>query len=130
MKARVATKSLANKKRLARYHRGVFAEYVAAIWLQFRAYRILDRRFKTPVGEIDLIAKRGRTLVFVEVKARRTAAEAAAAIHYQNQQRIVRAAQLYLGMHPQWQDYTIRFDAVVIAWYKLPKHIPHAFDAS
>lgn len=106
------------------------AEQWAAIWLQLKGYRILARRFKTPVGEIDLIAKRGSTLAFVEVKGRRDRTGAAEAVHGKNQARVVRAAQWWLARHGQYIEHEVRFDVCLIAWYRLPHHIAHAFTAT
>lgn len=109
---------------------GLRAEGWAAWQLRFKGYRILAMRYKTPVGEIDIVARRGSVLAFVEVKARGDAAAAAEAIHGRNQQRVVRAAQHYLQAHPEYASLTIRFDALLVAWYRWPHHICHAFDAS
>jgi putative endonuclease len=92
-----------------------------------KGYRMLAMRYKTPVGEIDLVMRRGRVLVMVEVKARANYAAAAAAIHMRNQSRVMRAAQYFLIGHPAYANDTVRFDAVLIAWYKWPRHVPHAF---
>ena len=119
------SKSQKNK----RYQKGVRAEKVAAWALRLRGWRIIAMRFKTPLGEIDLIAKRGRQLCFVEVKARRTHAEAAEAIHSENQQRVVRAAQWFVSAHPNYADCNLRFDACLVPWYYWPTFIPHAFGA-
>ncbi len=105
------------------------AEWLASLYLQLKGYRILARRFKTPVGEIDLIAKRGRTIAFVEVKGRRTRDTAAESIHAQNQARVVRAAQWWLSKHGQYIEHEVRFDVCLIAWYRWPHHIAHAFTA-
>lgn len=112
------------------HQHGLWAEIIAAIWLTLKAYRIVQWRYKTPVGEIDLIVQRAGTLAFVEVKLRKTTALAAEAIHTKNQQRVVRAAQYYLSAHPQLAHHTIRFDAVLVTWYRLPYHIMHAFSAA
>ena len=111
------------------YRRGHRAETLAALWLRAKGYRILATRYKTKVGEIDLIARRGRTVIFVEVKGRSEREAAAQAIHTHNQQRVVRAAQWWLQQHPMPANGTIRFDAVLVAWYRWPHHIPHAFTA-
>lgn len=117
-----------NRARRQRNHRrGLRAEYVAAAWLCLKGYRLLGMRYKTPVGEIDLIMRRGRTLAIIEVKARPTHDAAAAAIHAENQSRVVRAAQYFLVGHSGYADFEVRFDAVLIAWYSWPKHVPHAF---
>lgn len=106
------------------------AETLAALYLQLKGYRILTRRFKTPVGELDLVAKRGGTVVFVEVKGRRTRDSAAESIHGQNQARVVRAAQWWLQRHGQYIEHEVRFDVCLIAWYRWPHHITHAFSAA
>ena len=114
-----------------RHQRGIMAEIIAACWLQLKAYQILHRRYKTPVGEIDLVARRGQTLVFVEVKSRHTHDAAAAALHMHNQKRIIRAAGYYLVAHPQFNGYTMRFDAMLLSGrLRPPKHIVQAFDAN
>lgn len=111
-----------------RAHRGGHrAEYAAQCYLLAKLYLPIARRYKTPVGEIDLVLKRGKQLVFVEVKARQHIAAAAEAIHSTNQQRVVRAAQYFLQAHPEYAHHHVRFDAVLIAWYRWPKHIPNAF---
>ena len=114
-----------------RHHRrGMRAEALAALLLQCKAYRILARRYKTPVGEIDLIARRGGILVFVEVKGRADEAACAEAIHGKNRQRVVRASQYYLAAHPELAHLAVRFDALLVPWYRWPKHLIAAFDAA
>ncbi len=119
-----------SRRRRSRHASGLRAERMAAWLLRLKGYRILACRYKTPVGEIDLIARRGRVLAFIEVKARANTATAAEAIHARNQQRVVRAAQHYLQAHPALGELTIRFDALLVAWYRWPHHLRHAFDAS
>ena len=109
---------------------GILAEYFAAAYLTLKGYRYVTGRYKTKLGEIDLIVRRGKTLVFVEVKARATHDTAAYAVHAKNQSRVVQAAQLFLMAHPAYQEYQVRFDVVLIAWYRMPHHLVHAFDAS
>jgi putative endonuclease len=92
-------RALRDQKRRA-WRRGHIAEAIASIFLFLKGYRILARRFKTPVGEIDLIARRGRWTVFVEVKTRRTLSEAAECISLKNRQRVLNAARWYLARHP------------------------------
>src|SRR5271165_1349064 len=87
-------------ERVAAFRLGLSAESRAAMLLIAQAYRILARRWKTPFGEIDIVARRRHTLVFVEVKARATADEAIEAVTARNQQRIINAAHLWLTHHP------------------------------
>jgi putative endonuclease len=117
----------AKNERQRRHRKGLVAEHLAAWHLRLRGWRIVAQRFKTPVGEIDLIARRGKQLAFIEVKARRHRHDAASAIHIKNQQRVVRAAQWFLSAHPKYADYTQRFDACLVPWYSWPQFITHAF---
>lgn len=119
--------SAATLERRRRYRRGLRGEVAAMLALMLKGYLPVAWRYKTPLGEIDLILRRGRRLAFVEVKARRTHDAAAVAVHVRNQYRVVRAAQYYLASHPQPATCEIRFDVCLVAWYRWPKHIPHAF---
>jgi len=111
------------------YGLGRRAETIAALFLRLKGYRILDKRYATPVGEIDLIARRGKLLVFVEVKARASLDAAAESIRRTQKNRIVRAAEAYLSRHPSYVHHDMRFDAVLIAPNTLPRHLKAAFDA-
>lgn len=79
----------------ATYQRGLWAETLCCLVLRLKLYRIVARRYKTGLGEIDIIAARGRTLVIIEVKARRTRDDAAAAIPERQQTRLIRAASIF-----------------------------------
>lgn len=119
---------MAHIRKNARNHRrGIMAEYLALIYLIVCGYWPITMRYKTPIGEVDLIMRRRRTLVFVEVKARAHYEDAAHAIHHKNQSRVVRAAQHFLTHHPEYQNHEVRFDAMLIAWYARPRHLVHAF---
>lgn len=107
--------------------KGLSAEAFATLYLRCKGYRILARRFRTPAGEIDIVARRKRVIAFVEVKHRRTADAAAEAIHGANQERVRRAAALYLARHSEYTMYDMRFDALVMAPGRLPQHITNAF---
>ena len=119
----------ASPARVAAFRTGLSAESRAAAYLMAKGYRILAKRFRTPHGEIDLVAKRWNLLAFVEVKARATLDDAALAITPRQQARIVDAAQTWLVMHPEHADFELRFDAVLIAPRHLPRHVLAAFDA-
>lgn len=114
-------------KRKRNHQRGILAEYLACALLMLKGYRLVAMRYKTPVGEIDLIMRRGGILAIIEVKARADHATAAAAIHAHNQSRVIRASQVFLVSHPEYASMQVRFDAVLVAWYKLPRHYVHAF---
>src|SRR5690606_35775196 len=107
---------------------GLYAEKLAEIALVLKGYRILARRFRTPLGEIDLVARQGNTLVFTEVKWRKTTDAAAEAIYPANRRRVENAAALYLQKYPEYTDMNIRFDAVVLAPKSWPRHIQAAWE--
>ena len=105
---------------------GRWAEIVAILWLSFKGYRLLVRRAKTPVGEIDLILRRRQTIAFVEVKARATPAAALASIHPAQRRRIERAAQWFLS-RGRLEGLDCRFDVVAISPRHLPRHLANAW---
>jgi len=107
--------------------RGRLAEAVAAAWLQLKGYRILAKRYKTPLGEVDLIARRGRAIAFVEVKARSDMRAALEAVTPQQRRRSARAVLAYLMRHPEAADCDLRFDVVVVRPFALPRHFPNAW---
>jgi putative endonuclease len=117
-------------ERVAAFHTGLSAENCAAAYLMAKGYRILARRFRTPHGEIDIVARRRQLLAFVEVKARRSLDDAAYAVTPRQQLRIIAAAQGWLMAHPEHAAFELRFDAMLIAPRRLPRHLPGAFDAS
>ena len=105
-------------------------ETLAAWFLRLQGYRIVATRVKTPVGEIDLIARRFGTTVFVEVKSRRSRGNEFEALIAVNRARIVRAAQYYVARHPRLADSPLRFDVIFLAPRTWPRHVVNAFDAS
>ena len=109
--------------------RGRFAEAAALLLLALKGYRVLGRRVRTPFGEIDLVVRRGRVLAFVEVKARDELAKAAEAVSLRQRRRIVRAAAWWLARRPAFGDHLLRFDAVLVAPRRWPRHLPGAFEA-
>jgi putative endonuclease len=117
-------------ERVAAFRTGLSAESRAAAFLIAKGYRILARRFRTPHGEVDIVARRRQLLAFVEVKARRSLDEAAYAVTPRQQLRIIAAAQGWLMAHPEHSAFELRFDAMLIAPRRLPRHLPGAFDAS
>jgi putative endonuclease len=117
-------------ERVAAFRTGLSAEARAAAYLMAKGYRILAKRFRTPHGEIDLVARRRNLLVFVEVKARASLDEAAYAVTPRQQRRIIDAAQGWLVSHPEHAEFDMRFDVMLIAPRHLPRHLLAAFDAS
>jgi putative endonuclease len=110
-----------SKSRRAAEHRGRVAEWVAALWLTCKGYRILGHRLRTPFGEVDLAAFKSGALVIIEVKARRSFDAAMLAVTPMQQQRIARAAEVLAG---RWRMMAapIRFDVVVVGTGFWPKH--------
>jgi putative endonuclease len=113
--------------RVQAYRRGVLAESLVALLLRLKGYRVLARRYRTPVGEIDLVALRGRRLAFVEVKRRKTAQDAAWTVPARQRRRIMRAAQYWLAGHPGFGGYELGFDVVLTAPLVWPRFIEDAF---
>lgn len=113
-----------SEERLGRYRRGHTSEIAAAAFLLMKGYRILARRHRTPFGELDLIAVRGRRLAFVEVKRRNTVEEGEASLTIRQRQRMQRAAEYWLGRHPRFQDRDICFDAILVLPRRWPRHMP------
>ena len=121
---------VASPERIAAFRTGLSAEARAAAFLMAKGYRILAKRFRTRYGEIDIVARRRNLLAFVEVKARATLDDAAYAVTARQQARIIEAAQAWLVAHPEQADFELRFDAMLIAPRRLPRHLLAAFDAS
>jgi putative endonuclease len=115
---------------VAAFATGLSAESRASAMLLAKGYRILARRFRTPHGEIDIVARKRNLIAFVEVKARETLDDAAYAVTPQQQARISNAAQGWLMTHPEHADFDMRFDVVLIAPKHLPRHLLAAFDAA
>jgi putative endonuclease len=109
------------------YRSGVIAEGLVALLLRLKGHRIVARRYKTPVGEIDLVALKGRRLAFIEVKRRKTREDAAWTLPTRQRRRIVRAAQYWLASHPDYAGHDIAFDVVLAAPWRLPHYIKNAF---
>jgi putative endonuclease len=110
------------------YRAGRGGEMLAAWWLRLKGYRIVASGFKTPVGEIDLISRRGRTLAFIEVKVRPSKTQAADAITARQQARIARAAGWFLNSRPDLAAFQCRFDAVLVVSRHLPTHVVGAWE--
>ncbi len=115
-----------------RFHEraGRRGEAWAALFLRSQLYRVIARRVKTPVGEIDLIAERFGVTVFVEVKARGFSHQEDEALNAVNRRRIVRAAEAWLTRHPERANTPLRFDVIFLAPFAWPRHIVNAFDTT
>ena len=102
-------------------------EFWAELFLRAQFFRVVARRVKTPVGEIDLIVSRGKLTVFVEVKARAFSHQEYEALMAVNQRRIVNAAQVWLMRRPELTAGDLRFDVIFLAPFAWPRHLKGAF---
>lgn len=120
------TRAPARKKRKA-WRYGRFAEALAAWHLRARGYRIVSRGFRSAAGEIDIVARRGQVLAFVEVKARRELMAAAESLGPRQAGRIARAASAYLQSRPALAVLDQRFDVMLVRPWRLPVHLKDAW---
>ena len=113
------------------HFRGHFAEKIACFYLMCHGWWPVCLNYTvgrgTGAGEVDLIMERGKTLIFVEVKYRKTLIQAMEAITVQNQMRVARSSANFLKQHPKYQTYQVRYDAVLLAPGRWPKHLPGAW---
>ncbi len=119
---------VADPARRAAHRRGHLSEFAALCVLMLKGYRPVAQRFAAHGGEIDLIVRRGGTIVFVEVKARRSLSAAFAAIDARKRERFSRAARAWLARKPEAAGKTFRADAVFIVPGAWPKHVKDAFE--
>lgn len=122
----LAIRRTASARRKA-YRRGHISEYLAALYLFVRGYRILAIRYRTKLGEIDLIARKKDLVVFVEVKARANEIDAVYAVGYDTQRRIRAASDLWLSKRRNAGNLSQRYDIVAVLPWRLPRHFPDAF---
>ena len=117
----------ASGERQRHYRRGHRGERLAALALMLKGYRILARRYRTRLGEIDLIARRGNTIAIVEVKVRPTLISAMEAISFQSEKRIEAAADLWLSHQRDHAKLSLRFDMVAVLPRRWPVHVENIF---
>lgn len=124
--------SAADNRRWLAWRFGRLGEAVCAWRLRLAGYRVIARDVRMPVGEIDLVVRRGRTLAFVEVKARRAGTEGEV-LTTRQRRRIVRAAAAFLAARPALAACDVRFDLMLVRRSRLgivlPRHLPGAFRA-
>lgn len=109
------------------YQDGLRAETVARFVLRAKGYRILARRYKTSVGEIDIVARRGNVLVFVEVKYRRRLDEALSSLTPSMKGRVVKAARHFIAAYPGYNGHAMRFDLIAVAGVFSFRHLDNAW---
>jgi len=114
-----------NRRRAERSGRR--AEQLAAWWLRLKGWTILARRLRTPVGEVDLVARRGRVVAFVEVKARSSPEQAALALDDYRLRRVAAAAEALAPRYARRED-VVRIDAMFILPRRLPRHLVNVWE--
>ncbi len=114
-------------RKLKALKRGLLAEYRAALFLMLKGYRIVAMRYRTSLGEIDIIARRGELVAIVEVKARATFDGAVFAVSDSSQRRIRAASDLWLARQPDFHRLSVRYDIVAVLPWRWPRHLPDAF---
>ncbi|MFN3546015.1 MAG: YraN family protein [Mesorhizobium sp.] len=114
-------------QRFRAYRKGHRGEWLAALALMLKGYRIVARRHRTKLGEIDLIARRGDLVAIVEVKARPSLIQAMDAVGFEAQRRIEGAADLWLSRQRDASRLSVRFDIVAVLPRRWPVHVENAF---
>lgn len=112
------------------YRSGRLAEALCAAILRLKGYRIVARGVRLPVGEIDIVARRGGVLAIVEVKRRADRQSAAEAVTERQRRRICRAAEGFLALRPALAEIAVRFDVMLVTPRRLPQHIEDAWRPS
>ncbi len=107
--------------------RGARAESLACWLLRAKGYRILARNWRCPQGEIDILARRGPVLAVIEVKRRRQNAQAVESLGPRQRRRIERALVVFLARHPDLAGLAIRFDAITVDRWLVPRHVAPAW---
>lgn len=110
-------------KNTTNYEKGLIGEKKAAWLLRIKGYKILQTRYKTPYGEIDIIAKKGKTIALVEVKSRPDIETADQSIHYKQIRRILAAARQWAFKEKRYSNYKLRLDAIIVLPKRFPIHI-------
>ena len=118
---------MATQDRKQALKRGQRAEAWCAFLLRLQGYAICERNWRVPVGEVDIIARRGKVLAFIEVKSRETIEAAREAVSEKQRRRISNAAGAYLANHPECANLHVRFDVMAVAPRTWPAHIRAAW---
>ena len=122
-----ARSAVPSPKRLRAWRRGRWAETLCVWHLRLRFYRVLARGYRVPVGEIDIVARRGRVVAAIEVKARASLAEAAEAVTPRQRRRVAQAFAQFLAGRPHLAGLDQRFDVMLVAPLRLPRHLANAW---
>ncbi len=123
----MANRSSARKKRRLALARGARGEWLAAFFLRLKGYSIEDRNFRCKSGEIDIVARKGDQIIFVEVKARASVQEALDSVSFQAQRRIANAANVWISRRKDYDRLSWQFDIIAIVPGRWPRHFQQAF---
>jgi putative endonuclease len=123
-------KTKAAPERLRAWRRGRLGEALCVLSLRLKGYRILARDYRVPMGEIDIVARRGAVVAAIEVKARPSTGAAVESVSPRQRRRVQRALDHFLAGRPRLASLTFRFDVMTVAPGRWPRHIPNAWDAS
>ncbi|URW74763.1 YraN family protein [Sphingomonas donggukensis] len=122
----IASPTPPKRDRRAAEAAGRRGERIAGWWLRLKGWQILDRRVRTPAGEVDIVARRGNLVAFVEVKARQSVAERDIAIDHRRLSRVAAAAEYLMPRYAGPGD-DIRVDVILLAPGQVPQHIENAW---
>ena len=121
----MARRTLSDRRKA--FMRGHVSEYCAALFLLLKGYRIAALRFRTKSGEVDIIARKGDLVAFVEVKARRTTQDAVFAVDASTQRRIRNASLFWLSRQQDAARLSLRYDIIAVSPWGRSRHFPDAF---
>lgn len=117
---------MAKRSKIKSYKFGLRSEALAAWFLRLKGYHIIAHRYKTKMGEIDLVARKGNILAVIEVKARGKKQDEV--LHRRQQQRISRAATLLIAKRRDFASLALRFDVIMLVPWRIPRHIKNAWE--
>lgn len=109
------------------HKRGQWGELYVRLWLIMRRWTILKHQWKTPLGEIDIIAQKGRLIAFIEVKNHASYDDSRSVITPKQQKRIINAARFFIKEHPAYASHDMRFDAILLHQWWAVEHIADAW---
>lgn len=118
---------MTQKNAKQRYKTGLWAEWRAKLYLRLRGYKIMAHRLRTPVGEIDVLARHGTTWVVVEIKYRKQPQQALYSIRNKQKQRLIKASLWVMSTYNLSQDTDFRFDAIFISPNHPITHVKNAW---
>jgi putative endonuclease len=117
-----------SKKKIKSYYFGLFSEIIAIIFLKLKFYKILRRRYRNKLGEIDIIAKKNDFLIAIEVKARKNILLIDEVLSNKQMNRIKRSMNIFYSNKKYYGKLSIRYDLIIIQPYKFPIHLKNFWE--